>query len=286
MKSETIGAIAAALSNAQASMSNATKSGTNPHLKSSYSDLADVWEACRVVLGENKLAVFQPTCICDGVPCVETMLVHGSGEWISGTMPIKNEKNTPQAFGSALTYARRQALSAMVGISPSDDDGEAAMSRDVSPMAAVLAKSEKAAMVGYAPPAILSTTDGEGPYRIHSLTPAEGNRPARVKLVDAGGAIREVVSWQDETIQTAEAAFDGGGWVTVAVKEKQGGPKRDNPGERWPSSFELTEITSVESGDNAAQAPVPAGAPLGSPVMVPGEQAAPATAVSLEDLPF
>ena len=157
MRSETIGAVAAALSAAQASMSNATKSGTNPHLKSTYSDLADVWDACRAVLGANKLSIAQPTIITDGGGvAVETILLHESGEWISGLMPIISEKSTPQAMGSALTYARRQALGAMVGISPSDDDGEAAMLRDAgaparaSSAARALANGQRAAMA--APP--------------------------------------------------------------------------------------------------------------------------------------
>jgi hypothetical protein len=54
---------------------------------------------------------------------VRTMLLHTSGQWIASryVMPI-GDKLTPQAIGSAITYARRYALSAIVGIAPDDDD--------------------------------------------------------------------------------------------------------------------------------------------------------------------
>ena len=296
MKSDTIGSIAAALSAAQASMANATKSGTNPHLKSSYSDLADVWDACRSVLGANQLAVFQPTTIIDGQAAVETMLVHSSGEWITGTMPIiADPAKGPQAFGSALTYARRQSLSAMVGISPADDDAEAAMTRGTAqartsaPDATqALANSQRQAMT--TPVAVLSDTSGEGPYRVHSVRPGEGNRPTTIKLVDAAGAIRDTVTWTDQLIQQAEGFFDNQTWVAVDVREKEGREKRDNPGERWPSSFELDGIAGVEGPGAAPQAAEVQTEVLGSPMMAPGETvapvAAPVAAVDPDDLPF
>jgi hypothetical protein len=54
------------------------------------------------------------------------MLMHSSGEWISGVLEIKPVKTDPQGIGSALTYARRYGLMAMIGIAPEDDDGNAA----------------------------------------------------------------------------------------------------------------------------------------------------------------
>ena len=44
-------------------------------------------------------------------------------------------KLDPQAVGSAITYARRYALSAMIGIVSDDDDGESAMGRTPTPQA-------------------------------------------------------------------------------------------------------------------------------------------------------
>ena len=55
-----------------------------------------------------------------------TRLVHESGEWIEETMSIPMIKQDPQAFGSALTYARRYGLSSITGLYADDDDGYAA----------------------------------------------------------------------------------------------------------------------------------------------------------------
>ena len=57
---------------------------------------------------------------------VETLLTHSSGEWIASKCYIHLTKDDPQGLGSAITYARRYGLSAMVGICPEDDDAEGA----------------------------------------------------------------------------------------------------------------------------------------------------------------
>jgi hypothetical protein len=126
MQSETIKEIAAALAKAQGEIRGAVKDSTNPHFKSKYADLASVWDACRTALSKNGLAVFQTTeTTADGIFLVTT-LAHSSGEWMRGTFPVQPVQNTPQGLGSALTYARRYSLAAMVGVAPEDDDGNAA----------------------------------------------------------------------------------------------------------------------------------------------------------------
>jgi len=129
MKSETIGALAAALAKAQAAITGAVKDSANPFYKSRYADLEAVWEACRKPLTDNGLAVVQTSRYTpDGLILVTTLL-HSSGEWIAGEMPVLVKDNSPQAQGSGLTYARRYALAAIVGIYQTDDDGEAAQGR-------------------------------------------------------------------------------------------------------------------------------------------------------------
>ena len=129
MKSETIGALAAALAKAQAAVTGAVKDAANPFFKSKYADLESVWSACRKPLTDNGLAVVQTSRYTpDGLMLVTTLL-HSSGEWISGEMPVLVKDNSPQAQGSGLTYARRYALAAIVGIYQTDDDGEAAQGR-------------------------------------------------------------------------------------------------------------------------------------------------------------
>jgi ERF superfamily len=120
--SETISAIATAFATAQAELKNAPFDRENPHYKSRYATLASVRDTVAPVLSKQGLAVIQTTDIVDGTWCVLTRLMHKSGEWIESVYPFNLDK--PQAMGSALTYARRYALSSICGIaSEEDDDG-------------------------------------------------------------------------------------------------------------------------------------------------------------------
>lgn len=129
--SETIGKLAEALSKAQAKLRGAEKDGRNPHFKSDFATLESVWNSVRDALSENGLSVVQPLGMnADGNPTLTTMLMHSSGEWISGERALHASRIDPQSIGSALSYARRYDLCAMVGQTQSDDDSEAAMARD------------------------------------------------------------------------------------------------------------------------------------------------------------
>lgn len=134
-KSEQINELAAALSKAQGAMSHAAKDSANPFFKSKYSDLASVWDACRAALSANGLSVSQAVESGDnGKVTVNTVLMHSSGQWLSGELSMIPVKADPQGIGSAATYARRYALSAIVGVSPDDDDGNAASGRPSVPV--------------------------------------------------------------------------------------------------------------------------------------------------------
>jgi hypothetical protein len=129
-KSESITELSKALIKVQADLKPALKYKTNPYLKSKYTDLGGVWEVCRALLQENRLAVIQVGGIDTGGSYLETILAHESGEWISGRYPLKPVRaDDPQALGSAMTYARRYTLAAILGIVTEDDDAEAAMPR-------------------------------------------------------------------------------------------------------------------------------------------------------------
>lgn len=119
--------ISLALVKAQRSFAPALKTNANPFFKSKYADLSVCIEAVIDALHENGIALIQRNHDCvDGVK-VETILLHESGEEFSGgVLHVPALKNDPQAFGSALTYARRYSLMATCGIAPEDDDGNAA----------------------------------------------------------------------------------------------------------------------------------------------------------------
>lgn len=149
--SEQINELAAALSSAQAVMEGAAKDATNPHFKSRYATLASVWEAARAPLTKHGLAVIQ-TARGDGAAVtVETMLTHKSGQWVRDSLTTTARDAGPQSVGSAISYLRRYALAAMVGIAPEDDDAEAATER--TPQTVVNAQTGEDVPVSSLPPA-------------------------------------------------------------------------------------------------------------------------------------
>jgi hypothetical protein len=129
VQSESIGALAAALSKAQADITGALKDSSNPFFKSKYADLASCWDACRKQLAANGLSVMQTTRMTEQGLMLVTTLAHSSGEWMAGEMPVLTKDSSPQAQGSGITYARRYALAAIVGLAQIDDDAEAAQGR-------------------------------------------------------------------------------------------------------------------------------------------------------------
>ena len=129
MQSEQINELALALSKAQSQITGALKDSANPFFKSRYADLASVLDACRAQLSGNGLCVTQTTDLIDGLVVVRTTLAHSSGQWISGILPVRAKDESPQAQGSGITYARRYALAAIVGLAQIDDDAEAAQGR-------------------------------------------------------------------------------------------------------------------------------------------------------------
>ena len=127
--STEIAALADALSKAQGKITGALKDSSNPFFKTKYADLASVWDACREQLSANGLAVVQTLSNDAENIVVITTLIHSSGQWMRGSLSVKPVKSDPQGIGSAITYARRYALAAIVGVAQIDDDAEAAMGR-------------------------------------------------------------------------------------------------------------------------------------------------------------
>ena len=124
--------LATAMAKAQGQIKTALKDSKNPHFKSSYADLTSVWDACREALTKNGFSVIQRTDFdAGGEVWLETMLLHASGEHVSSRYPLRPLKQDPQGYGSAITYARRYCLAAIVGVvADEDDDGNAASQRN------------------------------------------------------------------------------------------------------------------------------------------------------------
>ena len=131
LKSESIGQLAKALSLAQGQMQSARRTSENPYFKSRYADLAQIIDVARKPLGDNGLAVSQLVVPELEYAEIQTVLMHESGEWIASSIRLQPVKADPQGMGSAITYARRYAYAAILGIaSEDDDDAEHATGRD------------------------------------------------------------------------------------------------------------------------------------------------------------
>lgn len=132
MQSQEINKLAEALIKFRADVGPIAKDKVNPHFKSSYADLATILDAVVPVLTKYGLVVTQPTCFHDGHLFVKTILIHTSGQWISGEYLLAPSKNDPQGYMAALTYARRGSLAAVLNVcGESDDDGNAASAAPV-----------------------------------------------------------------------------------------------------------------------------------------------------------
>jgi len=130
-KSESIVKLSAALCKFHGAMGKVGKDSVNPHFRNKYASLSNIIEAVTPHLNAVGLTVVQmPT--TEGL---ETLLLHESGEYISSlsTIAAKDPMN-PQAVGSAITYARRYAMGAVLSLNiDEDDDANAAT---VAPKAA------------------------------------------------------------------------------------------------------------------------------------------------------
>lgn len=128
-QSESIASLADALVKAQAEMPHVIKGtsgqvGQNRNYK--YADLPSILDAVRPVLKAHGLTYLQTPLPCDNGVLLQTRIIHESGEWIAdGGLHMPAQKHDAQGYGSALTYARRYGLTAMLGIGTDDDDGKA-----------------------------------------------------------------------------------------------------------------------------------------------------------------
>lgn len=125
--SEQIDKLMPAVVKAWSSIEAAVKNSTNPHLKNHYADLSSLMDAIKQPMADNGLAVFQPVSSMEGdLPgaIVETYIMHTSGQWMMSSFSMVSNDRKPQAIGATITYARRYALGAMLGmVAEEDDDG-------------------------------------------------------------------------------------------------------------------------------------------------------------------
>jgi len=122
IKSDATNELAGALAKAQGEMKPAVMNQKNPFFKNNYADLQSVWDSIRGPFAKNGLSVVQTVGIDEKGMVLETSILHSSGQWISSALRLTPVKQDPQGVGSAITYARRYALSAIAGVCSDEDD--------------------------------------------------------------------------------------------------------------------------------------------------------------------
>jgi hypothetical protein len=127
-KSNEIKNLAVALCDFQRAVETIKKNEVNPFFKSKYASLADILNVIREPLADNGLSFVQ---FPKGKYGLETMLMHTSGEWLSESYEMEPSKHDPQGAGSVITYQRRYALGAILGLNIDvDDDANKASEKD------------------------------------------------------------------------------------------------------------------------------------------------------------
>ena len=116
-----------ALSKAQGEFKPAVFDSKNPHFGNQFASLTSIYEMCRPILAKYGISVTQwPVISEDGRVHMITRVAH-KGEWIKSEFAVRPTKDDPQGYGSSITYLKRYAFSAALGIvSDEDDDGETA----------------------------------------------------------------------------------------------------------------------------------------------------------------
>src|SRR6516225_8850072 len=154
--SESIGTIAGALAKAQAELTNPEKSLVatiqSPFPREAdrtfrYAPLSSGLDIIRKSLGRHEIATIQATGIDReaGILRLTTVLAHSAGEWISSDWPVCQIADiaSAQRMGAALTYARRYALFALVGIAGEDDLDAADLGAPTNPVAELPRRNDR-----------------------------------------------------------------------------------------------------------------------------------------------
>ena len=180
-QSRDINELAKSLINVQRKLQPIAKDAENPFTKSWYASLNSVMDACRDALIENGIWLCQypvPVEQPNSIGLV-TKLTHAeSGQWQSSLAVVPLPKADPQGMGSAMTYARRYALTAMLGMVTEDDDGEwaktgrKAASRPKLPV--IASESRKAASPDASIRNKSPSSSNRQPASLEHLPPLEG----------------------------------------------------------------------------------------------------------------
>lgn len=131
--SDEICEIAVSLALTQSEIEDAKKERENPAFRNRYATIGGVWDAIREPLTKHGLSLLQFPAVEDSRLLLTTLLLHKSGQFFRSTLSLPITKSDAQGVGSAITYARRYAMMAIVGVCPDDDDANAAVGYSAKP---------------------------------------------------------------------------------------------------------------------------------------------------------
>ena len=118
--SPTITKIATAMVAFQAAVGSIKREANNPHFKKTYASLSNILDSIQVPLSDAGLMFSQHPDLDNSLT---TILIHGSsGEFFRSAYRMKPAMDSPQGIGSTITYMRRYALGAVLGLNIEDDD--------------------------------------------------------------------------------------------------------------------------------------------------------------------
>ena len=288
--SETIGALACALAKAQAELTNPPKSltATIPAIfpreaeKSfRYAPLSAGLDLVRKCLSQQEIAVVQTTAVDReaGLVQLTTVLAHSSGEWMASDWPVcpVTETGAPHRMGTALTYARRYALFALVGIAGEDDLDAPDLPTLVSKAgnAAPLSNGQSHTGNGQAGPAVTSPVAvGGGRQRgkaygaaAKPILAAEASAAGREELlaeIAALASIHQIDAWAlhglpaKNILQTADAQLIEDAFATKLTELVSLSERRiEDSDEQMPMHSDAISQSSVAAGAPALAAAQP-----------------------------
>ncbi|HMI97248.1 MAG TPA: ERF family protein [Micropepsaceae bacterium] len=261
--SETIGAIAAALAKAQGELTNPEKSLSatirSPFPREGertfrYASLASGLDIVRKSLGQHEIATVQTTAIdqATGQIRLTTLLAHASGEWISSDWPVcaVSETATPHKMGAALTYARRYALFALVGIAGEDDLDAPDLLAEPSPVIDLAVSSDRNVRSSRKPP---NGSIHKPPKPVLAPEPSAALRDQLVTEINSLKDVDDLALWAHRrlpaknTLTTEDAGAVENAYLAVLDKS----PRDALDGFSEPGSESL-ESTTANPGPGAA----------------------------------
>ena len=242
MENTTQQQYATALVAAIGELSNVPKTASNPYFKSKYAPLDAIVEATRPVLAKHGLAIQQQPLFMEGCAGVETTIIHKNGHSTSTTLLLPLKDQSPQGVGSAITYARRYSLAAVLGLATEDDDdgnistGLAKKEEARPAIAKAMDKSPNVRPAGNAVATWRGVLPTQAKIAAQSKDPKKPWILYSVEFNDNGKVI-EAMTFDEKLFTSATKFGENGTLVDAGVA----------PGKKDPSKWELVSLTPNEA---------------------------------------